>query len=239
MQNKRRHERFKLDLVELDGKMFLIDNVEVLNISFGGVSLKTDRELNIGKEYLITLVEKGKSIDVKGIAVRSALSGSDERTDGKRVTLYTASMKFKDGQAEKIAAFLNLIEQHKREEVPVMVDQRRSVRFHITIPLETMLSHSTKFKVKKISLSGMLIQTEQALGIESMIPMGLSLNAGDPVNFIGRVASCRMAGDKGQAHYEIGVEFTDLTDKGRTLLKTFIDDLAVKKGDPEGEKADK
>jgi hypothetical protein len=48
-----------------------------------------------------------------------------------------------------------------------------------------------------------------------------------------------MAGDQGQAHYEIGVEFTDLTDKGRTLLKTFIDDLAVKKGDPEGEKADK
>jgi hypothetical protein len=225
--------------VELDGKMYLIDNVEILNISFGGVSLKADRELNIGKEYLLTLVKKGKSIDVKGIAVRSALSSSEERTNGERVTLYTASMKFKDGQTEKIADFLNLIEQHKKEEVPVMVDQRRSVRFHITIPVETVLSHSAKFKVKKISLSGMLIQSEQALEINGMIPMGLSFNAGDPVNFIGRVASCQMANDKGQAYYAIGVEFTDLTDKGRTLLKTFIDDLAVMKANPEEEKADK
>jgi hypothetical protein len=105
--------------------------------------------------------------------------------------------------------------------------------------VETVLSHSAKFKVKKISLSGMLIQSEQALEINGMIPMGLSFNAGDPVNFIGRVASCQMANDKGQAYYAIGVEFTDLTDKGRTLLKTFIDDLAVMKANPEEEKADK
>ena len=56
MQNKRLHKRIKLDIVELGGKMFLIDDVEILDISLGGVSLKVDRGLNIGKEYLITLV---------------------------------------------------------------------------------------------------------------------------------------------------------------------------------------
>jgi Tfp pilus assembly protein PilZ len=80
--------------------------------------------------------------------------------------------------------------------------------------------------VKEISLSGMLIQTQEALRIESKVPMGLSLKADNPVNFIGRVVSCRMAGDKEQAYYVVGVEFTDLTDENRMLIKSFIDYLA-------------
>jgi Tfp pilus assembly protein PilZ len=233
MQNTRRHKRFKLDLVELDGKMFLIDDVELLDISLGGVSLKVDRELNIGKEYLITLVEKDKSIDVKGIVVHSALRETEERANGERVTIHTSRIKFKDGQTAKIAGILNSIQQLKKDEVPVMADRRLHVRFHFTIPLDTILSHSAQFRVKKISLSGMLIQSEQALEINSFIPMELSLNADDPSNFSGRIVTCQMSQDRGRALYEIGVEFSNLTDKCRTLLKTFIDDLAVTKGNPE------
>lgn len=233
MQNMRRHKRFKLDLVELDGKMFLIDDVQLLDISLGGVSLKVDRELNIGKEYLITLVEKGKSIAVKGIAVHSALSETEERANGERVTIHTARLKFKDGQTAKIAGFLNSIQQLKKDEVLVTADRRLHVRFHFTIPLDTILSHSAQFRVKKISLSGMLIQSEQALVINSLIPMGLSLNADDPCNFSGRIVTCQMVQDNGRAQYEIGVEFSNLTDKCSTLLKIFIDDLAVTTGNPE------
>jgi hypothetical protein len=147
-------------------------------------------------------------------------------------------MMFKDVSPDKLADFLNSIEQHKKEEAPAMVDRRLTVRFYITTPWEQTLSFPAQFKVKEISLCGMLIQTEQALGIESMVPMGLSLKADNPVNFIGRVASCRMTGDQGQALYEIGVEFTDLTDEDRTLLKAFIDYLAVMEVNAEGEKAD-
>ncbi len=241
MQNTRRHKRFKLDLVELGGKMFLIDNVEILDISLGGVSLKVDRELNIGKEYLITLAGKDKSIEVKGIVVHSAVRETEVRTNGERVTTYTARIKFKEGQAAKIAGVLNSIQQPKKEEVTATAapERRLHVRFHFIIPLETVLSHSAQFRVKKISQSGMLIQGDQALEINSMIPMGLSLNVDDPVNFIGRIVTCHMTSDNGWALYEIGVEFSDLTDRGRTLLKTFIDDLAVTNGNPEAAKADK
>jgi len=227
MQNTRLHKRIKLDIVELDGKMSLIDDVEILDISLGGVSLKVDRGLNIGKEYLITLVEESKSIDVKGIAVHSALRETEEWTNGERVTSHTARIKFKDGQTAKIAGILNSIQQLRKEEVPVTADRRLHVRFHFTIPLDTLLSHTAQLRVKKIGLSGMLIQSEQALAINSLIPMALSLNADDRVNFSGRIVTCQMSKDDGRALYEMGVELSDLTDKGRTLLKTFIDDLAV------------
>jgi hypothetical protein len=134
---------------------------------------------------------------------------------------------FKDVSPDTVADFLDSIGQDKKEAMPVAADRRLTVRFYITTPWEKTLCFPAQFNVKEISLSGMLIQTDQALGIESMIPMGLSLKADDPVNFVGRVASCRMTEATGQAHYEIGVEFKDLTDKDRTSLKTFIDYLAV------------
>jgi Tfp pilus assembly protein PilZ len=220
----------------INGKMILADKVEIIDISLGGLALTTDRRLNVGKEYLIKLGDKGRSIDVKGTIVRCELSKIEERR-GERVLIYTAGMMFKDVSPDKIGDFLNLIEQHKKKEVPVVVDRRLSVRFCITTPWEKTLSFPAQFKVIKISLGGMLIQTEQALGIEGRIPMELSLKPDNPVNFIGRVASCRMTEEKEQT-YEIGVEFTDLSDKDRTLLQTFIDYLAVMEINAEGEKAD-
>ncbi len=238
MQNKRRHLRFRLDVMEINGKMILANKVEILDIGLGGLALITDRRLNVGKEYLIKLGDKGKRIDLKGSIVRCELSKIEARGNGETVPLYTAGMMFKEVSPDKIGDFLNVIEQHKKEEVPVVVDRRLNVRFCITTPWEKTLSFPAQFKVKKISLSGMLILTEQALVIESRIPMGLSLKADNPVNFVGRVASCRMMEDKGHAYNEIGVEFADLTDKDRTLLQTFIDYLAAVDVNAEGKKTD-
>ena len=227
MEDKRQHKRFRLDVVEINGKMILAQKVEIVDISQGGIALKTDRRLNVGKEYVITLGEKSSPINVKGIIVRCELSQIEERSNGQQFPIYTAGMMFKDVPLNKITDLLNSIEKHKKEEALVIVDRRLAVRFNLRTPWEKILSFPAQFKVKDISLSGMLIQTEEALGTESMIPLGLSLKADNPVNFIGKVASCRIAGDKEKALYEIGVVFTDLTDEGRTLLKQFIDYLAL------------
>ncbi len=237
MQDKRRHKRFKLDVIEINGKMSLADKVKVIDISLGGIAIKADRRLNIGREYTVRLEEKGKIIDVKGVVVRSELSGIEERNKGEQVSIYKAGMLFTEGQAAKIEDFLKSIEQHRKQEMPVTVNRRVSVRFDITAPGEQTLSFPAQFRVKEISLSGMLIRTDQMLALGSMIPMGLSLNADDHVNFNGRVASCRTTEYQGQTHYEIGVEFSDLTERDKALIKTFIDYLAGMAEDAEGKRA--
>lgn len=226
MQNKRRHKRFKLDIMDVNGKMISAHKVDIIDISLGGVALKTDRRLYVGKEYLIKLENKGKSVDIKGVIVRCELSGIEVISDGEGVSIYSAGMMFKDTSSNAIADFINSLGKDKKQAASVAVDRRLNVRFFITAPGEKTLSFPAQFKVKDISLSGMLIRTELALETESMVPMGLSLQPVDaPINFIGRVVSCRAAEDNGQTHYEIGVEFKDLTSKDRTLLKTFIDYL--------------
>jgi len=231
MQDKRRHKRFRVDLVEINGKMSLADKVQILDISLGGVSLKADRRLNIGKEYLLKLEEKGKNLEVKGTVVRSELSGIEQRPGGQGVSIFTVGMMFNEGFADQLADFLKPIEQTRKKDATTSgADRRLNVRFNITTPQEKILTFPLQFTVKTISLGGMLIQTEQLLAINSMIPMELSLNSEDTVTFIGRVASCAMTEQLGQKNYDIGVEFTGLEEKGKTLLKTFVDYLAGREG---------
>jgi len=107
MFDKRRHRRFKLDLIEFDGRLGQTDKVEIVDMSFGGVALKVNRRLNIGREYLFKLEDKEKSIDVQSIVVRCKLSGFEEKFNGEKISIYTAGMRFKDGAAEEVADFIH------------------------------------------------------------------------------------------------------------------------------------
>jgi hypothetical protein len=227
MKHMRRHKRYGLDLIDVRGKLSLSEKVEILDISLGGVSLKADRRLNPGREYMIKLQDKGKTLNVTGIIVRSELSGMEARDNGESVSIYEAGMQFKDGSMDQIADFLKSIVQNQKEAAPLPGERRLNMRFQITDPHENILCYPAHFKVKTISLSGMLIQTEQALVIESKVPIGLSLHDGTSVNFVGRVVSCQMKEIKGQTHYDIGSEFIDLTDKDKMLLHAFIDQWAI------------
>jgi hypothetical protein len=229
MNNTRRHKRYYLDLNDLKGKMSLSDKVEILDIGLGGVAFKADRRLNPGREYTIKLQDKGKTLNVTGIIVRSELKGIEARDNGESVSIYAVGMQFKDVSADQVSDFLQPIVQNQKETVPLPDERRLNVRFQITDLNEHILIYPANFNVKTISLSGMLIQTDQALGIESNVPMELSLNDGTSVNFIGRTVSCYMKENKEQTHYDIGLEFTDLTDKDKTLLQTFIDRWATMK----------
>ena len=60
--DKRRHKRFRSDLMELYGKMIFDQKVAIIDISSSGVALKTDRKLIIGREYPLRLVWKGKTL---------------------------------------------------------------------------------------------------------------------------------------------------------------------------------
>ncbi len=106
MLEKRRHKRFGLDLIEIKGRLNLANQVDIINMSFGGVALKVDRRLNIGNEFLLTLKDKENSIDVRGTVVRCNLKAIEKRFNGGKVSIYTAGMRFKEDSADKIADFI-------------------------------------------------------------------------------------------------------------------------------------
>ncbi len=224
MRNMRKHKRFKLDLIDLSSKMSLVGKVEIIDISLGGVALKADRKLNIGKECLMMLGYEGKHVNIKGIVVRSELSGIEERADGGKVTIYSAGILFKDESAGTVKDFLDSIENDKKTPVPEQAGWfYRDIRFSITTPSGKVLNLPAQFGVKEISQNGVIIQTAHQLKIDSMVLLELSLSSCDPVSFMGKVVSCRMPQDAAPANYDIGVEFSELTERDRSLLIKFID----------------
>ena len=137
---------------------------------------------------------------------------------------------FKDESAGKIKDFLDSIEDNKKSQVPEQPGwYYRDIRFSITTPSEKVLNLPTQFGVKDISQSGVIIITDHQLKIDSMVLMELSVSSCNPVSFTGKVVSCRMTQEKVLLNYEIGVEFSDLTDQDRSLLISFIDCLKERK----------
>jgi len=117
MGDKRGHKRFRLEVMDIKGKMMFASKIEIIDISIGGISLRADRRLNIGRGYVLQLEDKKKVISVKGVVAWSLLSGSIGRQGGESIPEYTAGMEFRDVSTEKTADLLHFIERHKKEEV--------------------------------------------------------------------------------------------------------------------------
>jgi c-di-GMP-binding flagellar brake protein YcgR len=234
MQNKRRFKRFTLKVLEIHGRMIAATEVKVVDISIGGIRLKANRRLNIGNEYALKLESVDKVISLKGVVVWSSLSDNTEGAHGEVVPIYTAGLKFTNISASQITQLLEFIEMHMKEEIYVMGSSRLNVRFHINDPEKAILNYPASYKVRKISLGGMLIECVQSLEVESRIPMELSLREDNPLKFVGRIASCQVMEDSDPKQYAIGIEFLGLTKKDNETLATFVEYCAAIEEGSEG-----
>ncbi len=222
-----------MNLTEVSGKMTFATNVTIIDISSGGVALKADRRLNIDNEYALKIESGRGQISLKGLVVWSSLSGAEKGPKGDIVPIYTAGMQFTDMTPAKMAWLKRFIEEHKtgdEEETPH--GRRLDVRFRIMLPEKTVLQFPENYRVLKISLGGMLIESDHGLDIESRLPMELSLRDNESLSFLGRVASCHAMDADGPKHH-IGIEFLELTDDRKKALNAFIAYCAGREGDAE------
>jgi Tfp pilus assembly protein PilZ len=226
LQNQRKHKRFKLRLMNIESKVNQVGKTDIVDMSLGGVLLRTEGKLSIGRECSILFGYRGKQYPVKGLVVRSELSGIGEGTRNQSVSLYLTGIMFKDESAGAVRDFLESIEQSKKVDVPATANWRfRDVQFNLTTPSEMVLEFPSQFAIRDISKSGVIIQTEQHLNMDGMILLELSLDAATPVSFMGKVVSCRASRDRGQECFAVGVEFSDLTDRAQAVLMQFVESL--------------
>lgn len=222
MSDKRKYKRFKLNDREVNGKMVLATEVKLIDISISGMSFKANRRLNIGNDYTLKL-EGSKSITLRGTVIWCSLIETRKGLKGEMIPIYSAGMQFKDMSTEIIIDLQYLIDSHKIEEVHVISGGRLNMRFHIKDPENVTLIYPDNFKVKTISLGGMLIECLQSFDIESKIHMEMFIPDDEPLSFLGKVASSRAIDKESQKKYNIGIEFLGLTKKDREVLSSFID----------------
>ena len=228
MEN-RRHNRFPVDTLKISGKINLANTVDITDISVSGISLRTAKRLNIGGEYTLKIEEKNKNISIKGTVVWSTLHGSRKSASGDMVPLYLAGMEFTDVAYDKISELITFIGEHKQKgtgvgEVHDLSGRRFNLRFRINLDGKTTLDCPESFTVKKISISGMLIESKTPFESEDKLSMEFTLPDNTSIRFLGRVASCSPATDK-DAIYAVGIEFSDMPQEHSRQLREFINRL--------------
>ena len=226
-KENRRFKRMKLDIMEMNGMMMFANEVEILDISSGGVSLRADRRINIGTEYSLKIRDKGGVIPIQGTVVWSFLSGTKKNQDGETVPLYTAGMSFSGLSSETTGRLTRFIaercQQHYgNDDVHCQSGLRFNIRYAINAGETALLNYPESFRVKKIGLGGMLIESTHEIEVEKRLPMELSLPGEELVMFWGRVASC-LPTDRGERRlFAIGIEFVDTAESERARLVEFI-----------------
>jgi PilZ domain-containing protein len=114
MVDRRRFERFSVNILDMNGKMMFARNVKIVNISMGGISFKADRRLNIGRNYSVKLENKDRVLTMEGSVVSSVLGESQKDSAGDIVPIYTAGMKFtKVSDESRLKEIINLVMQQQ------------------------------------------------------------------------------------------------------------------------------
>src|SRR4030042_794780 len=208
MTERRRYTRFRMEVVDITGKMMFADELNIIDISVGGVSLKADRRLNIGHEYAVKMENSGRVLAVKGLVVWSVLSGNKQGARGDSIPLYTAGMKFMDVSDKKMEEIVNFIEKYEQGAVmPIgpygTSGLRQSVRVRIDAQEKATVNFPENYKVRILSIGGMLVESERPIEIESRLSMEVFFPENTSITFLGRVASCRLVQDEQGAVFQI------------------------------------
>jgi hypothetical protein len=217
--DQRRHKRYSVDGIR--GNVLYTSDIDVLNISSDGAAVETARRLELNREYTFKVRYKDTSLDLKGRVVWAVLISKEKKDTRAFVPVYRAGIKFADVSGERVNLLQKFIEDNK---VRTLEPRLGGVRFKIAKSEDVKVDLPREYEVKRVSLSGMLIETQYPLELDSYQGIELFLNE-EVMHFTGRVAYCETIGTDEVSRYDIGIEFIEISDGDRQSLKDFLDTL--------------
>lgn len=218
-RERRRFKRY--DANGVSGNVFYPSNLNVINISMGGAAIETIKSLEVNREYPFKILFNGYTLHLRANVVWSVLSHSEKLGSGEVVPVYTVGLEFTNVLGDEARLLNKFIAENA-----IRKSERRlkGVRWSFPTSDSFQIEHLYKYGVKRISLSGMLIEFERPLHTETTYNMELLID-GNVLNFIGRIANCVEIESETSIHYSIGVEFKEMSEKDKGVLKTFLDTL--------------
>ncbi|MCX5718831.1 MAG: PilZ domain-containing protein [Nitrospirae bacterium] len=218
-ENKRRNRRYFVNGVK--GNVLYPSDLHIINISIDGAAIETKKRLELNREYSFKVKYKDSFLHLKGLVVWSILSQTEKRHSGEIMPIYKAGIKFTNILNERATMLLKFIEENR---IKTYEKRFGGIRVKIASSKDVKIELPCKYEVKKISLSGMLIETESPFEINVQYEMEFSVND-HRVNVIGKVSNCAKIVSEDVDKYDIGIEFIEMSDKDKEILKSFLDVL--------------
>lgn len=219
-QENRRHKRY--EVADVEGRLAYNVGAKVLNISLTGMAIETRTMLQVGGDYSLRIPQKEGSLRVEADVKWCHLVGTDKLEDGEVLPRYKAGIDFRSILEDRAREMLDFIEKN----VIVELDQRLFGRFQLEEDETVDLDADAEFAVRRISLSGMLIETELGLEPDQEIDLELRSNGVEPViEARARVAHVDPEAPEEPGRIQFGVEFLDLSEDARRKIEAIIEGL--------------
>ncbi|MBE0427129.1 MAG: PilZ domain-containing protein [Nitrospirae bacterium] len=226
---RRRYPRFSVEGIDISSKMIFTEGIKISNISVGGVCIIAKKLFNPGNKVLVRLKSERFHGPLNAMTVWRKPGGSIIDASGKPVPVYKAGIQFKNISSEALVYLKDFMRISGVPEEKTYSDAYKpsALRYVITNNEEAVLHYPETCIVKKISLSGMLVETNRELEIDRKYPMALFIpNEDHPIKFRCRIASQIPLQETNS--FDTGIEFLNLKENDKLRLKRFIAYLSVK-----------
>lgn len=214
----RRSRRYEVKGIR--GNILYTHDIEVLNISIDGMAVETKKRLDMNRTYTFKFYQKDSVINLRGKVVWSILV-SKEDDKGLIVPVYRAGIRFLDTYTEEAMAIAEFIEEHK---IKTVEKRLGGIRFKIKKTDNIKIEYPESYEVKKLSLNGMLVETNTLFKKDSYHELELEID-GEILIIKSRVAYSEKILDEKIPSFNIGFEFVEMSDKDKAVLKNFIKSL--------------
>ena len=219
MRERRRSPRYPVE--DVNGVLVFVIDARILNMSVSGMAVETATNLRVGRNYSIKLSrDTSAPVQVAGTVMWCHLRGVRTNDAGQRVPVYEAGIEFGGVLSETAGELLRFL----RETAVIPLGSRVFGRFRLELGQPVNLTTDYEFMVKTISASGMLIETVLSPRLDSVFDMDVRIDGGS-LRARGRIAYVReLADSERRGIWQVGVEFTGMSESDRTLLTSFIED---------------
>jgi hypothetical protein len=105
-KDKRQNKRFKVALEDLIGRLDDDHLVDIIDLSVGGIAIRSGRRLVVGREYIVRLHAREHSLEVQGKVVWSRIVDNKVSPFGQRGPVYVSAMRLQEGSEDRVTDFI-------------------------------------------------------------------------------------------------------------------------------------
>jgi len=214
--NRRQHDRFSAD--DVRGNFSYSVEASVLNISLGGLAVRTQSQLSIGRKYRFQLGGFTEAVTLSGSVRWCRMSGTERQEGGDIIPVYDAGIAFDEVLTEKAEELLAFMEKN----IVLSPKRRISGRFKIESVDQVILESESEFQVREISVSGMMIEAEVALKPETALELEMRLGRWKFTSPARIIYMAEIDLQDETLRYRMGVEFVGSSPDQLMKLEKFI-----------------
>jgi hypothetical protein len=222
---KRRHKRFSVASMRVNAKTLFAAETNLRNISTSGACVVSKKSVKFGGKHLIKLESEGIRLSIPCTVVWETLSCGSNNSGQGIIPAYRTGIAFQDMTSDKLVKLKDFIRVSGIPNEQRLSDEYRAsaLRFTVCSNEKAVLLYPKKSPVRKISLSGMLIESNNSAQVEGKFPMALFLpDEALPIRFQGRVASCVSMPDGKPKRFGVGIEFIYMAESERSKVSKFL-----------------